>query len=290
VGEDFEYRTSPDLFLALRCRRCDVVYLNPRPAVSELDRIYPSDYHAYEFTQEAFGLVHAVRRKLEARRLLACCRGLPAGARILDVGCGDGFHLGLLREFGRRDWHLEGVDVAPRAIAAARRAGLLVHQGTIEDAGLATASYDLVFLIATLEHVADPAGILHAVRRILRPGGRAVVITDSTDTLDFMLFRRRYWGGYHFPRHWSLFNRKSLALLAAKTGLETVAIESIVSPVNWVYSIRNRLVDSRAPQWLTERFSLKAPIGLGIFTLVDSLFHLFRRGALMRMTVRRPLE
>ena len=165
-----------------------------------------------------------------------------------------------------------------------------MHQGTIEEADLATGSYDLAFLIATIEHVADPAGVLHAVRRILRPLGRAVVITDNTDTLDFALFRRRHWGGYHFPRHWSLFNRRSLALLAAKAGLETVAIESVISPVNWVYSIRNRLVDSRAPRWLTERFSLKAPIGLGIFTIVDSAFHLFGRGALTRMTVRRPRE
>ena len=195
------------------------MYLNPRPAVYELERIYPSDYHAYEFTPEAFGLVHAVRRKLEARRLLACCRGLPAGARILDVGCGDGFHLALLRDFGSRDWQLEGVDVAPRAVAAARgRPACSCIRERFEDAGLAAASYDLVFLIATIEHVADPAGMLKAVRRILRPGGRAVVITDSTDTLDFTLFRRRHWGGYHFPRHWSLFNRKSLALLAAKCG------------------------------------------------------------------------
>ena len=101
VGEDFEYRTSPDFFMMMRCRRCDVVYLNPRPADRELDRIYPPDYHAYQFSKEEFGLVHAVRRKLEARRLLACCRGLPAGARILDVGCGDGFHLQLLRDFGQ---------------------------------------------------------------------------------------------------------------------------------------------------------------------------------------------
>src|SRR5438093_13459437 len=50
VGEDFEYRTSSDTFLAQRCRRCGVVYLNPRPATEELSRIYPSTYHAFNFS------------------------------------------------------------------------------------------------------------------------------------------------------------------------------------------------------------------------------------------------
>ena len=90
VGEDFEYRTSPDSFQAVRCQRCGLVYLDPRPAVSEFDRIYPASYHAFDFSEERFGLVYQVRRRLEARRLLSWCRGLPEDARILDVGCGDG--------------------------------------------------------------------------------------------------------------------------------------------------------------------------------------------------------
>ena len=49
VGADFEYRTCPDEFLAVRCRRCGLVYLNPRPADAEARRIYPDDYHAFAF-------------------------------------------------------------------------------------------------------------------------------------------------------------------------------------------------------------------------------------------------
>src|SRR5262245_47039476 len=104
VGEDFEYRTSPDTFLAVRCRRCGLIYLAPRPADDEAERIYPDHYHAFEFNPDAYGFVHSVRRRLEARRVLRWCRGLPGDARILDVGCGDGFHLRLLKDFGRCGW------------------------------------------------------------------------------------------------------------------------------------------------------------------------------------------
>ena len=286
-GEDFEYRTSPDNFQVMRCRRCELVYLRKRPSLAELDRIYPLNYHAYQFNEAEFGLVHKVRRRLEARRMLALCGNLPPNARILDVGCGDGFHLSLLYEFGEPSWILEGIDASLRAAEAAQAAGLEVHRATVEEVKLPPASYDLALLIATIEHVADPVAVLKAVRQLLKPGGRAVIVTDNTDTLDFRLSHKRVWGGYHFPRHWNLFNRKSLQLLAMAAGMKVVAVESVVSPVNWVYSIRNYLVDVKAPSWLVEQFSLKAPISLAVFTLVDLVFHLFGRGALIRLTVER---
>jgi SAM-dependent methyltransferase len=289
VGEDFEYHTSPDAFLAMRCRRCGLVFLNPRPAESELDRIYPPSYHAFDFSAERYGFVYRVRRWLEARRALSWCRGLASDAKILDVGCGDGFHLRLLRDFGPSTWTLEGIDPSGRAVDAAQRAGLNVHRGTVEQSALAQSQYDLALLIATIEHVSDPVGVLGAVGELLKPGGRVVVVTDNTDTLDFGLAGSRYWGGYHFPRHWNLFNYNTLRALARSADLETESISTQVSPVNWVYSVRNALVDWRAPAWLVEQFSLTSPVSLAIFTAVDSIFQLARRGALLRAVLRRPI-
>ncbi len=288
IGEDFEYRTSPDTFIAMRCRECGLVYLDPRPTATELPRIYPPNYHAFDFSPERFGFVYRVRRSLEARRALQWCRGLGESARILDVGCGDGFHLRLLRDFGRPGWKLEGVDASERAVEAARHAGLIVHHGTIERLDLPAATYDLVLLIATIEHVDDPAGVLRAVRRLLKPGGRVVVVTDNTATTDFAVFGARHWGGYHFPRHFNLFNRSTLERLAAITELDVDSIETVMSPVNWVYSIRNTLVDWGAPSWLVERFSLRSPVALAFFTLVDSAHQVAGSGALLRAVLRRP--
>ncbi len=64
AGEDFEYRTSPDIFSAMQCNSCDLVYLNPRPSVSEFDRIYPSNYHAFDFSEKDFGFVYKIRSRL----------------------------------------------------------------------------------------------------------------------------------------------------------------------------------------------------------------------------------
>lgn len=290
VGEDFEYRTSPDTFLAMRCRRCGLVYLNPRPSTADAPRIYPPEYHAFDFSAERYGLAYKVRCRLETRRLRRYCHGLGESARILDVGCGDGFHLRLLRAVGKAGWTIAGVDSSERAVREARAAGLDVHLGTIQEVDLPLATYDLALLIATLEHVDDPPAVLARIHALLRPGGRVAIVTDSTATLDFRVFGGRHWGGYHFPRHWNLFNPQALRTLAGNVGFEVESLATIVSPVNWVYSIRNALVDWGAPSWLVERFSLKSTGSLAIFTAVDTVFQLAGKGALLHAVLRRPSD
>ena len=77
--------------------------------------------------------------------------------------------------------------------------------------------YDFAILIQTVEHVADPASLLRAIRRVLRPGGRLLVVTDNTGSLDFSVAKRRHWGGYHFPRHWYLFDAASMRQARRRT-------------------------------------------------------------------------
>lgn len=280
-GYDYEYETSSDLFFAYECTECGNIYLNPRPDVSEFQRIYPSEYHSLEFSGENFSFVHRVRSRLEAKRLLRYCEGAPEGARILDVGCGDGFHLELLRKHGKKGWALEGIDIDHRAVEAARSRGLKVHQGDLSDLDIEERSYDVVYTLQTIEHVARPDELMRHINRLLKPGGRLVVVTDNTESLDFGYFKRSYWGGYHFPRHWNLFNGGALSRLARSSGFAVEQIRTIVSPVNWVYSIHNYLVGRGAPQWLVDRFTLKSPVSLAVFTVVDFVLQRAGRGALL---------
>lgn len=289
TGADFEYRTSEDTFTVNQCRACELVYLNPRPVLEELSRIYPASYHAFAFSETEFGLVYKVRRWLEAQRLLGWCRHLPDQARILDIGCGDGFHLEILQDFGKKSWQLEGVDSDERAVNMARRKGLTIHHGLLENLALQPASYDLAITIQTIEHLASPPQLLAQVWKLLRPGGCLVIVTDNTDSLDFRIFKRRHWGGYHFPRHWNLFNPRTMHRLAEKTGFAVEKLTTQVSPVNWTYSVRNALADRNAPSWLIEFFSLKSTLALGAFTLFDTLHNLAGRGALLNAVLKRPL-
>lgn len=288
-GKDYEYHTTDDTFTAVQCDTCSLVYLNPRPSVSEFETIYPPNYHAFDFSLKKYGIVYKLRSRLEANRSLKRCRHLPDGARILDVGCGDGFHLKLLREYGNKTWILEGIDLDKRAIEVASHSGIKVHLGSVEEIDLPKESYDLIFMIQTIEHVEKPVKVLSAIYSLLKKGGKLVIVTDNTDSIDFKFYKQRYWGGYHFPRHWNLFNRKSLTLLAKKTKFEVERIRTIVSPVNWVYTIHNSLVGHQKPKWLIERFTLKSSFSLFIFTVIDFVLQKFGKGALLEATLKKSL-
>jgi len=230
-----------------------------------------------------------VRCRLEARRSLNRCRRLKDNARILDVGCGDGFHLGLLRQYGNKTWKLEGVDLDQKAVKAATKAGLDVHLGRVQDVNLPERSYDMVFMIQTIEHLEDPRQVLETIFGLLREGGQLIIVTDNTGSIDFNWFKRGHWGGYHFPRHFNLFNRNSLSKLAQEVGYDVKDLTTIVSPVNWVYSIHNYLVDHKMPQWLINRFTLKSSFSLFVFTVLDFVLQKFGRGALLQATLQKPL-
>ena len=64
----------------------------------------------------------------------------------------------------------------------------------------------------------------------------------------------------------------------------------MVSPVNWVYSLRNALDDWGAPRSVVEWLSLESPIPLAACTVFDWLHQRAGRGALLRAVLRRDAE
>jgi SAM-dependent methyltransferase len=103
--------------------------------------------------------------------------GLKAGARTVDVGCGEGRHaFELARRFG---FTVLGIDPLPRHVelATAAEAGERVRfaMGSADALPVETATVDLVWCRDVLSHVADPEGAYAEVRRVLRSGGRALV-------------------------------------------------------------------------------------------------------------------
>ncbi len=98
-----------------------------------------------------------------------------AGARYLDLGCGEG---GLLRRIVKAGASAVGVDLAPRLARAASRVAPAVV-GRLPDVGFVRdASVDGVTTILVLEHLDDPAGLFAEAARVTRPGGVLVLVVN----------------------------------------------------------------------------------------------------------------
>jgi SAM-dependent methyltransferase len=118
---------------------------------------------------------------------------------VLELGCGAG---DLSLELLRRGAHLTALDLSPRMVELAQsRAGVggrfLVAPA--EDTGLPGEAFDRVVGKAVLHHVDVPAAA-REVRRLLRPGGRAVFFENQDRNPLLRAARRRLWGAPHL--HW----------------------------------------------------------------------------------------
>jgi SAM-dependent methyltransferase len=267
-GWDFEYGTTRQEFAFRRCA-CGGVYLDPRPAAAALPRIYPPDYYAYDFQAKLGPLVARVKGGTERAKARAYLPYLRPEARVLDVGCGDGHLLALLQAEAGFPLALAGVELAAAASAEASRRGIHVHHGRVEDVALPAAAYDLIIMNQLIEHVPDPAAVLRRVGAALRPGGHVFLETPNLDSLDARLFRRRYWGGYHLPRHFHLFDRRTLPRLVEGAGLETVALRPLVCPQFWIISVGNWLRARGRPALAERVASPFSPLCLAPATAIE---------------------
>lgn len=90
---------------------------------------------------------------------------------VIDLGCGTGLCGQILKPHARR---LDGIDLAPGMVEAARRRGVYDEVAEGEMTGLLAArpeSYDVAVAADVLIYVGESAGVFAAVRRALRPGG-----------------------------------------------------------------------------------------------------------------------
>ena len=102
------------------------------------------------------------------------------GRDVLDVGCNTGYGTLRLVSMARS---VTGVDVSPAAVEAARTrpGGEAVDFRTIDGLGLPFPdnSFDLVTSFQVVEHVTDPLPYLNEIKRVLRPGGQALITTPN---------------------------------------------------------------------------------------------------------------
>ncbi len=157
------------------------------------------------------------------------------GLRSLDVGCGTGANLGILRRYGPA----YGVDVSPLALELSRRR---THHELVQGSAGALpyrdAQFDVVTMLDVLYHerVVDVGRSLREAFRVCRPGG-VLVITDSA----FESLRSPHDVAYHAARR---FRRGELALAAEQSGF-TVLKASYMNALLFPIAAVVRLVERR---------------------------------------------
>ena len=140
----------------------------------------------------------------------------PYAKTMLDIGAGAG---ALVQAGLSRGLQAEGVEPSAALVEAARRRfGIELVQGAFPQARPSRDSYDMVFLVDVIEHVADPVDLLRACSGALSSGGVLIVVTPDVRSVLARILGKRWW---HFRlAHVGYFGRRTLSLTASRAGLQ----------------------------------------------------------------------
>jgi len=226
LGHEFEY------FL---CADCGCLQINNIP--NDLSGYYPSNYYSFNtitwknrFLKAVLisrnkaavfgiGIIGRLINILKSSSVLSAAflkcvskQNLVVSSRILDVGCGEGIFLQHLAEIGFTN--LTGVDpFVEKEINSPN--GVRILKSTLSDLD---GVYDFIVFNHSFEHLADPAGAMRDVRRLLAVDGLCMIRVPVVPCFAWERYREN-WVQLDAPRHLYIHSKDSINLLAAGAGL-----------------------------------------------------------------------
>ncbi len=252
------FGVAPGRWQLRRCTACRVAALDPRPTEASIGRAY-ARYYTHGGAPERHFIVPGDRPDLPIKRALHAdffnqtyghrlvpalplgrwliganparraragqqIRHLPAphsaGARLLDLGCGNGNFLRVARALG---FEAEGIEIDDASGALAREAGFAVHSGPLSSADFEPARFEHITLNHVIEHLHQPMRVLRRLLGWLRPGGRLWLQTPNLAARGAARYGV-HWRGYESPRHLVLFDAESLCACLAAAGFERAGL------------------------------------------------------------------
>jgi len=200
-----------DTFGVRRCDDCGCGFLSPRPHPDEIARYYDQDFYwAHEggkpLSPKQLLRVRGPQLESKARFL----KDLTPG-RLLDVGAQKGEFVHWMR---LRGWDALGQEF--QALPG-NPFNVPMRYGDITALDWGKEQFDVITAWAVLEHVVEPNAFMQSLATLLKPGGRLVVLVTNFDSIQARLFKQD-----DFPRHLTLFTRKSAEALLKRHGFRVL--------------------------------------------------------------------
>lgn len=233
---------APGVWNIKRCLQpdCGLAWVDPMPIVEDIGKLYenyythgnddehalleagaeldPIDVSQFVSTGKVAGLKRLFKKMLPWRRFsfdsdfVYLGSGTPG--RVLDVGCGAGDYLRVAKEAG---WEPVGIDFDEKAIAMARLKGIEAHVGDLVSVNFPADSFDAITMSNVIEHLPDPKSVFAECLRILKPGGRLIMMTPNIDSYCHAHYGPD-WRGLEIPRHVYLYSAKTLRRFSKEAG------------------------------------------------------------------------
>ena len=242
-NNDIQKRNDVNIYSAYECTNCNILFQYPFWKPEETANFYQTNYYAHTdnpklprslkildfYLQNNFSsslLFPFIRKKL-----FPFFDGIQKSKNVLDIGCGKGSFLDLMKKYNKKTYGLEPSDQA-KAIATSKGHTMIDKKFFYSPDN--TLKFDLITMFQVAEHLSVQEivdeNIFSAMYNSLAPGGQLVIETPSYES-DYAKKFKSDWRALEMPRHLVIFSPKSLSKILTEKGF-TTTVYTRVSPVD----------------------------------------------------------
>lgn len=143
--------------------------------------------------------------------------------RVLDLGCGSGAYLLLLKKIG---WDVVGIDIDNNVARKVKEAKITIFTGKLNNLQLETDSFNVITMWHVLEHLHSPLETLQEIYRLLTDNGSLFIEVPNSASIVTKIFRSN-WFAWDLPRHLNHFSPVSITKLLNRGGFKVVKVRHL---------------------------------------------------------------
>lgn len=203
----------------VKCQQCGLLFVNPRPALSEIDEAARTGMH--RFGDKALNVIGAFSRRKVRFYVQRLKDVVPAetwrdpNLSWVDIGAGYGEMTGAVKEMAAKGARVQGIEPCEPKVRVAQKLGLPVDTTPLSQV---TDRFTHVSLINVFSHLPDPVEFLRQLAELLVPSGKLLLVTGNAADIS----RDEYPGNLYLPDHLIFGGEESIKAVLEKAGFEVI--------------------------------------------------------------------
>ena len=219
------------------CTDCNVQRLREEDCIP--DEFYETG-HYRELLEESLDSQKAVVEQDEMQHytMQAFFPESLRGANILDIGCGSGSLLDMLKNISLSQI---GVEPCGPYLQSLTKRGYKIYSSASEAIEDNKGMIDYGFSIQVIEHVKNPIEFLKEIRKLIKPGGRLLISTPNRNDILMTLLKDKFYQFFYRTQHRWYFDEASLSKCAQSAGFRVSSVRFIhrYGMANTLYWLRD---------------------------------------------------
>lgn len=200
-----------------KCLDCELIYISPRPSLSEIQNLYSYDHAQASTGSYIFG---SFWKRLHARHNLRIITKYIKKGSLLEIGPSDGDFLVEARKKGFEVFGIELNNI--KADFITNDLSIKCEKSPLNEASFCSKKFDIIYHCDVLSHFYDPVEEYKKINRNLKNRGLLIFETGNLGNVNKKYYR--YISKFQYPDHLFFFSEDNLRELLRITGFELIKI------------------------------------------------------------------